>query len=100
LKLWLQVPINYTSGSAIGGGGIPMDLQRFIPNQYAKPPGFINRMAIGPMTIIPGVAFLATRHLETGDELLMDYRLNPDAVELPGWYQQFNAEEARSRWTQ
>jgi hypothetical protein len=49
-----------------------------------------------------GVVFLATRHLQSGDELLSDYRLSAGSAkqQLPPWYVPFNEEEARLRWTE
>ena len=45
-----------------------------------------------------GVALLSTRPLRHGEELLMDYRLNPTLEDLPPWYRPYDAEEARMRW--
>ena len=33
------------------------------------------------------VVFLASRPLDDGTELFVDYRLNPDSLNLPPWYQ-------------
>lgn len=79
-------------------GGFPEPLRRFIPNRFAKSPSIISKLALGPFTLMPGVVLLSTRHLLPGDELLMDYRLDPDSKTLPAWYRQHNVDEARNRW--
>lgn len=93
----LQVAFDFPSGLS-ADGGFPAVLRRFIPNSFAKHPSLMNKLVLGPFTLMPGVAFLSTRHLQSGDELLMDYRLNPDSKTLPDWYQPYDAEEARNRW--
>lgn len=45
-----------------------------------------------------GVVLMSTRSLRHGDELLMDYRLNPTLEDLPPWYRSYDAEESRMRW--
>lgn len=45
-----------------------------------------------------GVVLMSTRPLRHGDELLMDYRLNPTLEDLPPWYRSHDAEESRMRW--
>jgi hypothetical protein len=40
---------------------------------------------------------LATRPVEAGEELLLDYRLNPN-FELPHWYIPYNEETSKRRW--
>ena len=39
------------------------------------------------------VVLLAARPLSNGDELCMDYRLNPKAGKLPDWYVAYGSEE-------
>ena len=78
--------------------GFPHHLRRYIPNQYARSPGLLARFALGPFTLVPSVAFLSTSYISDGEELLMDYRLDPDSKTLPSWYEPYNAEEARIRW--
>lgn len=43
------------------------------------------------------VVLVASRIIPPGEELVMDYRLNPD-IEAPTWYVQVDEELARKRW--
>jgi len=73
----------------------PPDLQYLIPNQYAKPPtllGTIDRSAC-----MRGLVTIAVEPLSDGQELYMDYRLNPMAP-VPDWYAHVNKEQASRRW--
>ena len=81
------------------GAGFPQHLRRFIPNGFAKPPGLLGKLIMGPYILMPSVVLLTTRHLQHGDELFMDYRLNPDSPALPVWYEPHDPEEGRNRWT-
>jgi hypothetical protein len=47
---------------------------------------------------MPTVVLLSTEELRHGDELLLDYRLNPTAPDLPAWYKPYDAEQAKERW--
>jgi hypothetical protein len=44
------------------------------------------------------VVYLAASPLEDGDELFVDYRLNPFAGPLPSWYTPFDSAGAMRRW--
>eukprot|EP01036_Dinobryon_divergens_P022981 gene22981-31288_t len=77
--------------------GFPKELRRFIPNHYAKPPSFFRRLLSWNFSM-KGVVLMSTRPLRHGDELLMDYRLNPTLEDLPPWYRSYDAEESRMRW--
>ena len=44
------------------------------------------------------VVYLAARPLEDGEELFVDYRLNPFAGPLPEWYTPFDSAGAMRRW--
>ena len=49
--------------------------------------------------IVPGLAFVATEPIEEGEELLVNYRLNPGVVGgLPMWYEAVDEEEDGERW--
>ena len=45
------------------------------------------------------VVLVAAKSISPGDELLMDYRLNPD-IEAPSWYVQVDESASRKRWEQ
>jgi len=75
----------------------PKELRHHVPNVYAKPPtllGTPDRFAF-----MHTVVLLATKPLVHGDELFLDYRLNPDSPDLPTWYVSYDAEAARKRLT-
>ena len=91
----LQYPYDFPA-DPLGLIEFPKRLRKYIPNAYAKKPtifGTIDRSAF-----MHGVVLLAARPFEGVEELLMDYRLNPAAGELPEWYQHFDQEAAKSRW--
>ena len=44
------------------------------------------------------IVFIALRHIEHGEEVVMDYRLNPNHPELPEWYSSYNESAAKERW--
>lgn len=92
-----QVAFDFPS-NLVSSGGFPEHLRKFIPNKYAREPSMMGRLAIGPFTLMPSVVLLTTRHLQDGDELLMDYRLDPASKSLPSWYEPYDLEEARNRW--
>lgn len=49
--------------------------------------------------VVPGIAFVATRSIEHGEELFVNYRLNPGVVGgLPKWYEAVDSEEDALRW--
>jgi hypothetical protein len=42
---------------------------------------------------------ISTHAINDGDELLLDYKLNPEFKEfLPKWYVPYNSNETTSRW--
>ena len=45
------------------------------------------------------VVLVASKPIAPGDELLMDYRLNP-AIEAPSWYVQVDESSSKKRWEQ
>ena len=91
----LQYPYDFAA-DPLGLVEFPKRLRKYIPNAYAKKPtlfGTIDRSAY-----MHSVILLAARPFEGGEELLMDYRLNPSAGALPKWYAHFDQESAKSRW--
>lgn len=48
---------------------------------------------------MPSSVVVASRYLKHGEELFVDYRLSPDAPQLPDWYEHVDAIGARSRIT-
>lgn len=105
----------------------PEHLQTYIPNLYAKKPTLIGtpdrldqRVAyiiccVRPVAqryfyfilLVDGfrsalmrtVVLVASKPIAPGDELLMDYRLNP-AIEAPSWYVQVDESSSKKRWEQ
>lgn len=73
----------------------PTHLRQYVPNVWAKPVDWW-RKPEQRMTFMRTTAFIALQPLVDGQELLMDYRLNPDAPSLPSWYTHHNEEEARN----
>eukprot|EP01038_Epipyxis_sp_PR26KG_P007825 gene7825-10629_t len=70
----------------IGNDSFPEELRESIPNSYAKRPSFGGQIELYGV-IMKSVVFIASRYIRSGDELLMDYRLNPKNVEHhPKWY--------------
>ncbi len=96
----MQVSFDYAN-DMVFGVKFPRHLRPFVPNKYAREPSLIGRLAVGPTTFMPSVVLLATRHLSDGEELLMDYPLDPDSTNrcaLPAWYKPHNEAESRNRW--
>ncbi|KAH9259365.1 hypothetical protein BASA81_002408 [Batrachochytrium salamandrivorans] len=51
------------------------------------------------LSVIRGLAFLSTREIAQGEELLMNYRLNPKSInKRPAWYHPVDEKEDTSRW--
>ena len=94
----MQVSFDYANDFLVGDK-FPHHLRRYVPNVFARTPTLIGKLSVGPTTFMPGVVLVSTRHLGDGDELLMDYRLDPDSSALPGWYRPFNETESRNRWS-
>ena len=91
----LQYPYDFAA-DPLGLVEFPKRLRKYIPNAYARKPtlfGTIDRSAY-----MHSVILLAARPFEGVGELLMDYRLNPAAGELPSWYSHFDQKSAKSRW--
>ena len=48
--------------------------------------------------VMKGSVLITTAPVQHGEELFMDYRLNPDLEDLPAWYQSYHPQQARMRW--
>lgn len=92
----LQVSYDFPAGLVLAKDAFPLHLRHLIPNDYAKPPSAMGKLE-GATSLMRGLVLIACRPIADGDELLMDYRLNPDANDLPEWYRSFDAAGARSR---
>ena len=68
-----------------------------IPNAYAKRPTFFGTFDENT-TLMHGMVLIAAKSLSKGEELVMDYRLNPKAGKLPEWYHTYSNEEIETRW--
>jgi len=81
----------------------PSHLQRFIPNQYAQPLSLLGKLETA-FCCMKGSVLISCQPLEEGDELFMDYRLNPtshgdvNSTGLPAWYEPYDVDEALMRW--
>lgn len=75
------------------------ELSGFIPNRYRHetPQSWLPQLT--SLIGVPGIAMVAARQIDDGEELLMNYRLNPHNA-LPGWYHQVDKEEDARRWAQ
>jgi hypothetical protein len=52
-------------------------------------------------SLMKGSVLVAAKPLKAGEELLLDYRLNPHAASghpLPDWYSSYDNAEAARRW--
>ncbi len=81
-----------------GRHSFPKELRKYIPNRYAKPPSLLGKIAASATTCMPTVALVSSQHISNGDELLMDYRLNPASEELPEWYIHYDSDTSKARW--
>eukprot|EP01041_Mallomonas_annulata_P010678 gene10678-22286_t len=93
----LQISYDFP-GDPLEIDSFSQDLRYLIPNRYFKEPtmfGTPDRSAL-----MRSLVLVALQPLADGDELLMDYRLNPAApVEsLPAWYTHVDKEQASRRW--
>lgn len=59
------------------------DLQIYIPNVYARPPGWQSRFFFNDSITMHGLCLVARGDVKN-DELLYDYRLQSE--ETPDWY--------------
>eukprot|EP00981_Chlorochromonas_danica_P001864 scaffold386_cov174-Ochromonas_danica.AAC.38 len=94
----LQVPFDFREDLIFDGNSFPVPLRYLIPNGFAKPPSMIGKLELATVHM-KSMVFIATAPLEDNDELIMDYRLNPRMENLPSWYESYNTEEAKMRWT-
>ena len=82
----------------LGWGGFPEELRPYIPNSYARPRSLLG--SPDQSALVQTVVLLATTDVEDGEELLLNYRLNPKhgKESLPSWYMPVDAEEDERRW--
>lgn len=81
-----------------GVHAFPQQLRKYIPNQYAKPPSLLGKIAASTTTCMPSVLLISAQYINSGEELVMDYRLNPNSTDLPEWYEQYDNETSQARW--
>jgi hypothetical protein len=100
--------------AAISLDDFPRHLRRYVPNVYAKKPtwygtwdrsAFMRVRLFGQLFVhlqlriahLQTVVLLSMPRIKDGDELLVDYRLNPKAPR-PEWYVPRDDEAAARRW--
>jgi hypothetical protein len=96
----MQVGFDYPE-DWMGDKGVPLELRPLIPNMYAKKPGIMGKMEVGPFCCMRGLVLVSTLPLRDNEELLMDYRLDPTpevAALLPEWYESYDVGNAKMRW--
>jgi len=69
----------------------------YLPNRYLHETSQSWLPQLTTLRGVPGIAMVAARPLEDGEELLLNYRLNPKNS-LPDWYHQHDKEEDARRW--
>jgi len=75
----------------------PNLLLPYLPNRYYRPPvNFLNLMK--PDCLMHALVFVALRDIEDGEELFVNYRMNP-SVPRPHWYYPVDVEEDLRRWS-
>ncbi|CAM9571824.1 unnamed protein product, partial [Ectocarpus fasciculatus] len=81
-----NAPYDFPNDTLVESFRFPKNLRPFIPNVYAKEPSMFTSDRSAMMRT---VVFIATRPIENGAELLVDYRLKgTDKFPLPEWYPQ------------
>jgi hypothetical protein len=98
-------------GDPWGLDEFPKHLQTYIPNTYARPPTLIgtpdrssppnssphSRSSVIRSAMMRTVILMATAPISPGEEIFMDYRLNPE-LEAPDWYHQVDEKLSKKRW--
>jgi hypothetical protein len=80
----------------LGFDEFPRELRAHIPNKLHKPATLLG--SPDRSSYMHTIVLLAAKPLSTGEELFLDYRLNPDSKEaLPAWYAHYDEEGARER---
>lgn len=79
-------------------GGFPKELRPYIPNSYTRPRSLLG--SPDQSALMQSVVLLTTTDVEDGEELLLNYRLNPKhgKESLPSWYVPVDVEEDSRRW--
>ncbi|CEG49169.1 uncharacterized protein PHALS_06948 [Plasmopara halstedii] len=72
------------------------EFDELIPNAFVQEPSRLSMF--GKRTIVHGLAFIATANIADGEEILLNYRYNPDRP-LPDWYTPVDVESDRAMWT-
>ena len=82
--------------------GFPHELRPLIPHRLYSPISYIGQLeeGLGVSCFMKTVVLVAAKHIHDGEELFMDYRLNPSAPNLPSWYEPYDVEDAQNRWQQ
>lgn len=93
----LQVSYNFPDGDT-KEKNFPEDLREMIPNRFARAPTEKSVVDIGA-ACVNGLVMVALRPIEDGEELLVDYRLNPKhKSSWPSWYQPHSTSQSAERW--
>jgi hypothetical protein len=99
----MQITYNYPDSDE-PSETFPAELRPWIPNRYAKLPSEKSAQDLGfGACCMHGLVMVTTEKVYDGDELLMDYRLNPEAGKAglwPTWYRPFDARHTEQRWTE
>lgn len=74
----------------------------YIPNElYTNPnifPRWMSRLR-EKQSLVPSLVFVASREIQDGEELLVNYRFNPKLEKLwPAWYTPVDSHEDAERW--
>lgn len=92
----MQVSYDFPEDLLQPKNSFPEEMRYLIPNKYAKDPTVWGKMEMHNVAM-KSVVFISTGFIEDGDEVVMDYRLDP-IKELPQWYRSYNVEDAKLRW--
>ena len=78
--------------------GLDHEMAAYIPTRYRHEKSLSWLPSLVNSNAMPGIAMIAARDIGDGEELLLNYRLNPSG-ELPDWYHQVDKEEDARRWS-
>jgi len=85
----LQLPYDYPTSFG------EEDIVGYIPNRMISSLRMF--LLLKPDVLMPSIVFIALRDIDDGEEILGDYRLNPEC-EYPSWYTPLDEEAAKKRW--